>query len=87
MRYRPVAALVAGAGLAVLASGCGPVVTFAPVEPIELTHPDQTSVVLDAGGGVLAELHGEIDRELVAVDDVADVMRDAVLAVEDVRFE
>lgn len=84
MRRRP---LLAALLLAALATACGPVVEVAPTAPADLAEPQQTSVVLDADGGVLAELHAEQDRELVSIDDIPQVLRDAVIAVEDARFE
>ncbi|MFO8076484.1 MAG: transglycosylase domain-containing protein [Actinomycetota bacterium] len=83
MRRRP---LLAALLLAALATACGPVVEVAPTAPADLAEPQQTSVVLDADGGVLAELHAEQDRELVALEEVPEVLVAAVLAVEDPRF-
>ncbi len=83
MRRRTLLGLLA---LAVLASACGPIVEVVPTAPADLAEPQQTSLVLDADGGVLAELHAEQDRELVTLEEVPDVLVAAVLAVEDPRF-
>jgi penicillin-binding protein 1A len=46
----------------------------------------RTSVVYAADGSVLAEWHGEQDRHVVALDDVAKPVPEAVVAIEDARF-
>ena len=46
----------------------------------------RTSVVYAADGSVLAEWHGEQDRTIVTMDAIPQVMRDAVVAIEDERF-
>jgi penicillin-binding protein 1A len=71
---------------AVLLSGCGRLVEVAPVDRVELPTPAETSTVVDAGGGVLAELHAEQDRDVVPLAQMPMALRDAVLAVEDTRF-
>ncbi|MDP9405826.1 MAG: PBP1A family penicillin-binding protein, partial [Actinomycetota bacterium] len=82
-RMRWGAALLAGA---VLATGCGGVVEVAPVGSVALDPPQQTSTIVAADGTVLAQLHAEQDRELVPLDEIPRVLRDAVVAVEDARF-
>ncbi len=42
--------------------------------------------MVDAEGNQLAELHGEQDRDPVALEQIPQVVRDAVIAVEDARF-
>jgi penicillin-binding protein 1A len=61
-------------------------IEIAPVGRVELPPPAETSVVLDASGSVLAELHAEQDRDLVPLDRVPRSLRAAVVAIEDVRF-
>ncbi len=80
---RGCAALLAGA---VLATGCGGVVEVAPVGSVALDPPAQTSTILATDGAVLAQLHAEQDRELVPLEDIPRVLRDAVVVVEDARF-
>ncbi len=46
----------------------------------------QTSVVYDAEGNVVDELHGVQNRFVVELHEVAPTLRDAVVAVEDRRF-
>src|SRR5690606_3507612 len=71
----------------VLLSGCvGDVVSVTFTEELEQAPAAQTSVMLAADGTVLAELHGAEDREPVALEDVPQVVRDAVVAIEDERF-
>ncbi|MDQ3972926.1 MAG: transglycosylase domain-containing protein, partial [Actinomycetota bacterium] len=74
------------AAAAILAAGCGQLVEVRPLGSLRLPPPDRTSVVVAADGSALAELHAEQDRELVALDRVPRVLRDAVVAVEDARF-
>ena len=46
----------------------------------------QTSVVYASDGSVLSEWHGEEDRTVVALEEIPQHMRDAVIAIEDERF-
>jgi len=78
--------MVAAALVVAATVGCAPVLRLQPTTGVDLAPPPQTSQVLAADGSVLAELHGEQDREVVALQDVAQVLRDAVIAVEDARF-
>jgi penicillin-binding protein 1A len=71
---------------ALLATACGSVVTLEAGDPVEFVQQPQTSRILAADGSVLAELHGEEDREDVPLDQVADVLVQAVVSVEDRRF-
>ncbi len=58
----------------------------APPLPDELPIAAQLSTVHDHEGTRIAELAGEIRREPVALEDVPDVVIDAVLATEDSGF-
>ncbi len=58
----------------------------APPLPDELPVAAELSTVQDRDGERIAELAGEIRREPVALDDVPDVVIDAVLATEDRNF-
>ena len=82
-RRLALAAVLAGA---VLATACGPVVELEPIGAVALAPPEETSRVLAADGTVLAQLHAEQDREVVALADIPQHLRDAVIAVEDQRF-
>lgn len=53
---------------------------------ISLDPLEQRSYVYATDGSVLAGLHGEINRELVGLEDVPDHLIDAILAVEDQGF-
>lgn len=46
----------------------------------------KTSVVYASDGSVLAEWHGEEDRTIVALEDIPEHVRNAVVAIEDERF-
>src|SRR5687768_4749882 len=45
-----------------------------------------SSKMYSADGSVLAHLHGEIDRDPVALTDIPADLRNAVVAIEDRRF-
>jgi penicillin-binding protein 1A len=45
-----------------------------------------SSRVYAADGSLLANLHGEIDRDPVPLEEIPDVLRNAVIAIEDRRF-
>ncbi|MBC7229512.1 MAG: PBP1A family penicillin-binding protein [Actinobacteria bacterium] len=47
---------------------------------------DQTSKIIAADGTVIAELHGEQNRENVTLDQICENLREAVIAIEDERF-
>ncbi|PSK99394.1 membrane peptidoglycan carboxypeptidase [Murinocardiopsis flavida] len=47
--------------------------------------PPERSVILDREGGTIAEIYDR-NRELVELDDMAPVMQDAMIAIEDSRF-
>ncbi len=46
----------------------------------------QTSKIFAADGSVIAELHGEQNRENVPLDQIGRQLQDAVIAIEDERF-
>ncbi len=52
---------------------------------LETPPPPQRSTIYDSEGGVIAEIFDQ-NRELVELDDVAPVMIDAILAIEDAHF-
>ncbi|MFC7326191.1 penicillin-binding protein [Marinactinospora rubrisoli] len=52
---------------------------------LETPPPPQRSIIYDAEGGVIAEIYDQ-NRELVKLDDIAPVMQDAIIAIEDSRF-
>lgn len=68
-----------------LASACAsePVAAFDPLDPPVLA---QTSIVEDVHGRPIAELHGGEDRVVVPSEDIPEVMKNAVVAIEDRRF-
>lgn len=72
--------------LAVLLAGCGDLVELRPLRPVSIPQPRQPTVVVDADGGRLAELVGDGQGHPISLDEVAPVLLDAVIAVEDVRF-
>ena len=69
-----------------MVTGCGEMVEVIPTADLVLGESAQTSVMTAADGTVLAELHAEEDRELVALSSVPEVVRDAIVAIEDERF-
>lgn len=67
-------------------SACSGAIQLSTGDPIELVRTPQTSRVLSSTGSVVAELHGEEDREDVGLDEVAPPLVQAVVAIEDRRF-
>lgn len=47
---------------------------------------DQTTRIVSRDGATLADLHAEIDRQIVPLASIPKALRDAVVAVEDRRF-
>ncbi|MBW3658100.1 MAG: PBP1A family penicillin-binding protein [Actinobacteria bacterium] len=80
---RPVSVLLL---VASLATACSGVVELEPGDPVTFVQQPQTSRILAPDGTVLAELHGEQDREDVAIRDVAPELVKAVVAIEDRRY-
>jgi penicillin-binding protein 1A len=78
--------LTALAVLALLTTACGRFVEVEGAGGVQLDQPAETSVVLAADGSVLAELHGEQDRQMVALQRMPTALRQAAVAVEDTRF-
>jgi len=72
--------------LAVLLAGCGDMVEIRPLRPISIPQPQRPTVVVDADGGRLAELVGDGQGHPITLDEVAPVLIDAVIAVEDTRY-
>ncbi len=81
-RYaKPICAAVA----LLFAAGCGRLEPLSTQEALgRLTVA--TSKVYDARGRVIANLHGEINRDIAPLDQIPKHVRDAVIAIEDVRF-
>ena len=75
-------ALVALAGL-VLATSCR---AFPDLEQRLGTPLAQTSKIYDVRGELITSLHAEEDREVVPIEDIPDVVQNAVVAIEDQRF-
>jgi membrane peptidoglycan carboxypeptidase len=73
---------VGGAGLGLVSAA-----EVADLRPIELPEPPlpEVSVVLDARGREIARFYEQY-REVVGLDRVAEVMKQAIVAVEDYRF-
>ncbi|HEU0129784.1 MAG TPA: transglycosylase domain-containing protein [Mycobacteriales bacterium] len=74
---------VAGAALAVTATGC---IRAIPVDPSVLGGQAVTSTVYAADGSVLTTLHAEEDRRPLAFAEIPRVLVAAVVAAEDRRF-
>jgi len=75
--------VIAGLGLVARAGAD----TFEKLPPKLLEGPlAQRSVLMDKTGGTLAILHGDEDRVPVTIDQVPDVMKRAIVAIEDSRF-
>jgi len=72
--------------LTVLVAGCGDLVEIRPLGPVSVPQPHRPTVVVDADGGGLAELVGDGQGHPITLDEVAPMLVDAVIAVEDMRF-
>ena len=46
----------------------------------------ETSIIFDKDGKDVAKIHGAENRQYVRIDDVPQVIKDAFLAIEDIRF-
>ena len=70
--------------LAIFAASCG----IADVErvPPRVSRLAQTSKIYDARGRLITELHGVEDRVVIRYDQIPQVVKDAVVAIEDQRF-
>ncbi|MEQ4714815.1 transglycosylase domain-containing protein [Nonomuraea sp. B19D2] len=89
------AAVAAGALVAALTlpavGGTGSLVVSATetldLKPAQLEEPPlaQTSVMYDAKGNRIAQFYAE-NRKVVRLDQIADVMKTAIVAIEDYRF-
>ena len=55
-------------------------------EPLFLSPLDQRSEIYDHNGSLLATLYGEQNREPVALEDIPQLVRDAIIVVEDEDF-
>ncbi|MGH2759249.1 MAG: penicillin-binding protein [Actinomycetota bacterium] len=75
----------AAALLVFLTAACGRLEPLSTRDALErLTVA--TSKVYDARGHVIANLHGEINRDIAPLDQIPEHVREAVVAIEDVRF-
>ncbi len=85
MTLRRPTSLVLLLTVAVLAAGCGrlePLSTQQALDRLAIA----TSRVFDAEGNVIANLHDEIDRDIVKLEEIPQHARNAVIAIEDERF-
>lgn len=84
--------IAAGAALAFTVAALGPSVSdlwgakLTASADVDLSILEQTTVVFDANGELIAELRAEIDREYVPLGQMAPEIVNAVLSVEDDRF-
>ena len=71
--------------LCIAATACAELETLSTEEALDrLTVA--TSKVYDVKGNVIADLHGEINRDIAKLDQIPEHVRNAVIAVEDERF-
>jgi penicillin-binding protein 1A len=76
---------LASLALAIAAPACGQLEPLSSQEALGRLAV-ATSKVYDAQGHVIADLHGEINRDIVPIAQIPRDVRDAVVAIEDVRF-
>lgn len=77
------------AGGAVGGAILGYIKTTAPLNPEDFITKTETSYVYDADGNQIAELTGAENKNMVQVsyDEVPKYLKDAIIAIEDERFE
>ncbi len=68
-------------GVALIASACSYTVPLEPVSSVA-----RSTFIYAADGSLVTTLHAEEDREPVELDEVADELVNAVIAIEDERF-
>ncbi|MGK7906146.1 MAG: transglycosylase domain-containing protein [Synechococcus sp.] len=56
------------------------------VRSLENYVPNETTLIVDSNGEFIAALHGEANRQLVALDSISSEMKLALLAIEDSHF-
>src|SRR5438874_6811749 len=71
--------------LCVVASACGRLEPLSPRQALARLSV-ATSKVYDASGNVIADLHGEINRDSVPIAEIPRHVQSAAIAVEDERF-
>jgi membrane peptidoglycan carboxypeptidase len=74
---------IAALPMVVVATSCG---ALPDLEGRLGTPLAQTSKIFDVRGDLITTLHAEEDREVVPIQDIPKVMKDAVVAIEDQRF-
>jgi penicillin-binding protein 1A len=83
LRRAPFACL--GLALAVAAAGCAPLQTLSTQQALERMHVASTKLYA-SDGSLIANLHGEINRDIVPLKDISKDIQNAVIAIEDARF-
>ncbi len=68
-----------------LAAACGEIETLTTEQALDRISISSTKVYA-ADGSLIANLHGEINRDIVALDDIPQHVQDAAIAIEDQRF-
>lgn len=68
-----------------VAAACGEIETLTTEQALDRVSISSTKVYA-ADGSLIANLHGEINRDIVALDDIPQHVQDAALAIEDQRF-
>jgi len=71
--------------LLMLATACGELQPLTTEEALERLNVATTKVYA-ADRSLIADLHGEINREIIPLDEIPQHVRDAVVAIEDERF-
>jgi len=84
VRYRR-AGLAAVAVYALVASGCSGMETLSTAEALDRLSVATTKIYA-ADGSLIANLHGEINRDIVTLDRIPKHVQDAVISIEDQRF-
>jgi len=84
-RHSRARALTVGIALLTLLAACSSVPNLEKLLA-RAQSPAQTTFVYAADGSLITTLHAEIDREVIPLEDMPMVIRNAVIAIEDARF-
>jgi penicillin-binding protein 1A len=70
----------------VVAIGGSLVYAYSQIELPRTLPPIQSTFIYDRNGTLLASIHGAVDRTIIPFSEMAEALRDAVIAVEDHGF-
>ncbi|HVE90929.1 MAG TPA: transglycosylase domain-containing protein, partial [Actinomycetota bacterium] len=83
---RPLVTACAVVSLAMLASSCAKLQPLTTKEALSRLDIASTKIYAADGSTLIANLHGEIDRNIITLDAIPEHVRNAVISIEDERF-